>query len=100
VAGGECGERVRAALAPPRGRARGGRGAPGRLSDRGPVEYARALRPTFKKIIMIVDESVRGDYLGINDPKYDNTPALRSARDIVANYGVGISATNYLAATL
>jgi hypothetical protein len=75
------------------------RAGPSHDVDRPPVEYARALRPMFKKIVMIVDESVRGDYLGINDPKYDNTPALRGARDIVANYGVAISATNCSAAT-
>jgi len=75
------------------------RSAPSQEVDRSPVEYARPLRPTFKKIVMIVDESVRGDYLGINDPRYDNTPALGRARDILANYGTAISATNCSAAT-
>jgi glucan phosphoethanolaminetransferase (alkaline phosphatase superfamily) len=61
---------------------------------RDPVQYARPIRPLFRKIVMVIDESVRGDYLGINDPRYDNTPTLATAAVPLANYGVAISAAN------
>jgi lipid A ethanolaminephosphotransferase len=61
---------------------------------RDPVEYARPLSPLFRKIVMVVDESVRGDYLGLNNPRYDNTPTLSNAGAELVNYGVAISAAN------
>jgi glucan phosphoethanolaminetransferase (alkaline phosphatase superfamily) len=62
--------------------------------QREPVDYAGDLRPVIKKIVMVVDESVRGDYLGINAPQYDNVPILAKAVGELANYGVAISGTN------
>ena len=62
--------------------------------DRYPVDYARAISSPYKKIVMVVDESVRGDYLGLNNPKYDNTPTLTGAGNVLVNYGVATSASN------
>ena len=62
--------------------------------ERYPVDYARALSSPYRKIVMVVDESVRGDYLGLNNPKYDNTPTLIAMSTMLANYGVAISASN------
>ena len=42
----------------------------------------------------MVDESVRGDYLGLNNPKYDNTPTLHEAGNVLTNFGVAVSASN------
>ena len=68
------------------------------FSDEGrepaPIQYAGAFEPAFKKVIMVVDESVRGDYLGLNNPAYDNTPYLRSASDAIINFGVATSTHN------
>ena len=61
---------------------------------RAPVEYSLPTEPLARKIIMVVDESVRGDYLGLNTAHYDNVPALRAASHSLANYGVAISGTN------
>jgi lipid A ethanolaminephosphotransferase len=61
---------------------------------RSSVNYAGTPRPTIKKIVMVVDESVRGDYLGLNNLKYDNTPALIQGADALANYGTAISGVN------
>jgi hypothetical protein len=62
--------------------------------ERAAIQYPDALRPAFKKIIMVVDESVRGDYLGLNNPNYDNTPYLGRASDAVINFGVATSTSN------
>ena len=62
--------------------------------ERLPVEYERPLRSEFKKIVVVIDESVRGDRVGFNDGKYDNTPFLTSVSDRIANYGIAISGAN------
>jgi glucan phosphoethanolaminetransferase (alkaline phosphatase superfamily) len=67
--------------------------------ERKAVDYHQMLRPAFKNIIMIVDESVRGDYLGLNNPSYDNTPYLQSATNAIINFGVGVASTNCSAAS-
>ncbi len=61
---------------------------------REPVHYDGTIKPQIRKIIMVVDESVRGDYLGLNNPKYDNTPYLRQMADKMANYGTAVSTAN------
>ncbi len=48
------------------------------IGPRDAVRYAGAIRPRFEKVILIVDESVRGDYVGFNEPRLDNTPFLVS----------------------
>lgn len=61
---------------------------------RSPVAYARPLSSPLQKIVMVVDESVRGDTLGLNNPRHSNTPFLNSVRYDIANYGVAISGAN------
>jgi len=58
------------------------------------VAYAGPFHPKIKKIVMVVDESVRGNVLGINNPELDNTPHLSNASEILANFGVAISGAN------
>ncbi len=43
----------------------------------------------FDHIVLIVDESVRGDHLGLNNPVYATTPYLNSIKDsLIHNFGV------------
>jgi hypothetical protein len=43
--------------------------------------YDAPLGAGIEKVVLLVDESVRGDYLQINNPRFDNTPFLaRPAR--------------------
>jgi glucan phosphoethanolaminetransferase (alkaline phosphatase superfamily) len=63
--------------------------------ERQPVEYEAPLRPRFRKAVMVVGESVRGCYLEVNSPKFDNTPFLVNAGAAPSNYGVATSAANY-----
>ena len=42
---------------------------------------------------MIMDESVRGDYLSLNDATHNTTPFLK-ATDHLVNFGVAISGGN------
>ena len=69
--------------------------ASARISElREPVSYPDVPRPLFKKIVFIVDESVRGDFLSLNNPKLDNTPLLVALRPHMANFGIAISGGN------
>ena len=69
------------------------------VAPRRPVEMTPgdSLRP--RVLILIVDESVRGDYLGINGYARDTTPYLASASDQYLNFGVACSATNISSGT-
>ena len=58
------------------------------------VDYAGDIKPQFRKIVFIVDESVRGDYLGLNSDRFDNTPVLKTASGKIANFGIATSSTN------
>jgi glucan phosphoethanolaminetransferase (alkaline phosphatase superfamily) len=51
------------------------------------------VHPIFNKIVMIMDESVRGDYLSLNDAVYNTTPFLK-ATDHLVNFGVASSGGN------
>lgn len=62
--------------------------------SRDPVDYQGLVQPKIRKIIVVIDELIRGDYLGLNNSKYDNTPTLKSQLHITANYGVAVSTTN------
>jgi glucan phosphoethanolaminetransferase (alkaline phosphatase superfamily) len=62
--------------------------------SRDPVDYHGALQEKIKKIIVVIDEAARGDYLGLNNSRYDNTPALMSQAELIANYGVAVSIAN------
>jgi glucan phosphoethanolaminetransferase (alkaline phosphatase superfamily) len=58
------------------------------------VLYDGEPKPLFEKIVFIIDESIRSDYLQINNPQFDNTPFLSSVAGSIANFGTAISATN------
>jgi glucan phosphoethanolaminetransferase (alkaline phosphatase superfamily) len=47
----------------------------------------------FKKIVMIMDESVRGDFLSLNNAKLDNTPFLKNETRLI-NFGIAVSGGN------
>ena len=52
-------------------------------------------------VVLVIDESIRGDYLSINNPSVDTTPVLeryfRSLPENMWNYGIALSAgTNSL----
>ena len=51
------------------------------------------INPIFDKIVMIMDESVRGDYLTLNDPTQNTTPFLNTTSDLI-NFGVASSGAN------
>jgi lipid A ethanolaminephosphotransferase len=50
--------------------------------------------PIADHVVFLVDESIRGDYLGVNGSSYDTTPFLDSIRDEIFNFGVISSASN------
>lgn len=52
-----------------------------------------------EKIVLIVDESVRADYLQINQDIFDNTPYLEANKNRYANFGISASFTNCSAKT-
>ena len=52
-----------------------------------------AVHPIFNKIVMIMDESVRGDYISLNDATHDTTPFLKTLENLI-NFGVAISSGN------
>jgi glucan phosphoethanolaminetransferase (alkaline phosphatase superfamily) len=51
------------------------------------------VNPIFDKIVMIMDESVRGDYLTLNDPTRNTTPFLKVTSHLI-NFGVATSGGN------
>lgn len=69
------------------------------VSAREPVDYARSFTPMTRHLVVIVDESVRGDVMGLNDRRYGNTPFLAGLGDGLVNFGVATSATNCSVAT-
>ena len=58
------------------------------------VKYNGPIKPPAKHIVFIVDESVRGDVLEINEPLAHNTPFLVSHKDQLINFGVAVSGAN------
>jgi glucan phosphoethanolaminetransferase (alkaline phosphatase superfamily) len=61
---------------------------------RQPVELVARDAPRPRVLIFIVDESVRGDYLGINGFPEQTTPYLESLADGLLNFGVACAAAN------
>jgi lipid A ethanolaminephosphotransferase len=49
--------------------------------------------PAFRKIVFIMDESIRGDFTSLGNPAIDTTPSLSSYAHI-ANFGIATSAHN------
>lgn len=58
------------------------------------VNYSEKPQPAFTKIVFIMDESVRGDYLSITEADRETTPFLESINGRLANFGVAISGAN------
>lgn len=69
------------------------------LGKRDPVEIASDADRRQELLIFIVDESIRGDVLGLNGFDFDTTPFLSSMADRLLNYGVASSMTNGSAGT-
>jgi Sulfatase len=51
-------------------------------------------QPRFRKVVFIMDESIRGDYTTLGNPSIDTTPFLASYGRGMANFGVATSAHN------
>ena len=58
------------------------------------IEVAPTLKSAFRKIVLIVDESVRGDYISLNDRTIGTTPFLLSREGEIANFGLSVSLAN------
>lgn len=66
---------------------------------RQPVELTPKAGVGPRVLILIVDESVRGDYLGINGSTRDTTRYLASVADRLVNFGIASAATNMSSGT-
>lgn len=62
--------------------------------ERSEVSYSGPLDTQVEKIVLIVDESIRADILGINGFEKETSPYLRSLESGIVNYGLASSATN------
>jgi lipid A ethanolaminephosphotransferase len=69
------------------------------VGPRRPVELTARPSPRPRVLILIMDESIRGDYLGINGFAKDTTPFLASISDQFLNFGIACSATNISSGT-
>src|SRR5262249_33100975 len=59
----------------------------------GGTKIEGTVRPIFNKIVVIMDESVRGDYLSVNNGTYNTTPFLKVV-DKLVNFGVASAGGN------
>jgi glucan phosphoethanolaminetransferase (alkaline phosphatase superfamily) len=64
------------------------------LGNRDTLVYDKPLKPEFDKVVLIVDESIRGDYLQLNNENFDNTPFLAAHKSELANFGVAVANAN------
>ena len=62
--------------------------------ERSTVDYPLPLGTQIEKIVLIVDESIRADILGINGHPEDTTPYLRSLDTGLVNFGLASAASN------
>jgi glucan phosphoethanolaminetransferase (alkaline phosphatase superfamily) len=62
--------------------------------DRSAIAYSGHLNSRIEKIILVVDESIRADILGVNTEKRDTTPFLRSVKQGRVNFGLAASSSN------
>ena len=69
------------------------------LGKRDPVEITSNTDRRQELLIFIMDESIRGDVLGVNGFAFDTTPFLSSLGSRLLNYGVASSMTNASAGT-
>jgi hypothetical protein len=67
--------------------------------ERDPVEIVSDAERRQELLILIIDESIRGDVLGLNGFDLDTTPFLTSIASRLINYGVASSITNSSAGT-
>ncbi|MGH6900329.1 MAG: sulfatase-like hydrolase/transferase [Geminicoccaceae bacterium] len=65
----------------------------GESASRLPVQLVPRSAGAVRHVFLIVDESVRGDFLDLNEPR-DVTPYLQSQRERIANFGYAVSANN------
>ena len=68
------------------------------ISDQQPLEKAEVAidiveKPRVKNIVLIVDESISGDFIDLNRLR-GTTPFLLSAAESIVNFGLAMSATN------
>jgi glucan phosphoethanolaminetransferase (alkaline phosphatase superfamily) len=62
--------------------------------ERAEVAYSGTFDSRVDKIVLIVDESIRADILGINGYTQDTTPYLSSLDSGVVNYGLAAASSN------
>lgn len=62
--------------------------------ERSPVDYSGTIHPEVEKIVLIVDESIRADMLGINGHRQATTPFLETVDSGMVNLGVAASSSN------
>ena len=62
--------------------------------ERSEVTYSGSIDAQVEKIVLIVDESIRADILGINGYNKDTTPYLRSLETGIVNFGLAASSSN------
>lgn len=62
--------------------------------ERFEIAYSGSLDAEVEKIVLIVDESIRADILGVNGYKKDTTPYLSSLGTGIMNYGLAASSSN------
>jgi hypothetical protein len=65
----------------------------GESVSRIPVQLVPRRAGAVRHVFLIVDESVRGDFLDLNEPR-DVTPYLLSQRQRIANFGYAVSGNN------
>ena len=61
---------------------------------RSEVAYSSSIDTQIEKIVLIVDESIRADILGINGYKKDTTPYLDSLKTGIVSFGLAASSSN------
>lgn len=62
--------------------------------ERSEVAYSGSLDAEVEKIVLIVDESIRADILGINGYEKDTTPYLSSLQTGIVNFGLAAASSN------
>ncbi|MGD8569123.1 MAG: sulfatase-like hydrolase/transferase [Gammaproteobacteria bacterium] len=62
--------------------------------ERSKVTYSGSIDTQVEKIVLIVDESIRADILGVNGYKQDTTPYLSSLQTGIVNFGLAASSSN------
>lgn len=62
--------------------------------ERSAVTYSGTIQPQVEKIVLIVDESIRADILGINGYRQATTPYLGTIDTGMVNFGLAASSSN------